>query len=250
MEKKRLTRTGQPPAGQSTRRFPRAKSDRHHQTLTYLVSPRHRESPPSEFHVPDSRRRGCEKTASTGPAAAPLGIFFVTLIARTLSSRTSFPLSFSPRQVRPLVRSLLRSSPDRALHSGAEEGDRQRAFYQTRLRSRHGIRIYAILATSGSRHAVSRDKPALSSRQADAGDTHGKIRPRDSHTLRAARTHNARTRFVMAIFGGKQLRAPTARRGSLRRPASGTSLRDSSKGASFSTGDGVAAPLFPQSSLQ
>lgn len=37
----------------------------------------------------------------------------------------------------------------------------------------------------------------------------------------------------MAIFGGKQLRAPTARRGSLRRPASGTSLRALEHGCSF-----------------
>lgn len=62
--------------------------------------------------------------------------------------------------------------------------------------------------------------------------TRTKIRPRDSHTLRAARTHNARTRFVMAIFGGKQLRAPTTRRGSLRRPASGTSSGDRGPGCS------------------
>lgn len=37
-----LTRTVQPPTAQSPRRFPRAKSDRHHQTLTYLVvGPQH-----------------------------------------------------------------------------------------------------------------------------------------------------------------------------------------------------------------
>lgn len=103
---KRLTHTGQFPADQSTRRFPRAKSDRQQQSaLTYLVSPRHQESPPSEFHVPDGRRRGCEE--ATGPAAL-LGIFSslsLTLFPRAL-------LSFSPRcpSVRPSVRLPVRSS--------------------------------------------------------------------------------------------------------------------------------------------
>lgn len=51
------------------------------------------------------------------------------------------------------------------------------------------------------------------------------IRPRDSHSAR--RTHNARTRFVMAIFGGKQLRAPTAYHESLRRRLQGCHNRGS-----------------------
>lgn len=172
---KRLTHTGQFPAGQSTRRFPRAKSDRQQQSaLTYLVSPRHRESPPSENHVSDGRGRGCEK--ATGPAASPRYLSLV--IARSLSSRTPFPLSFSPRSVRRSVgrsvgRSVRPSVRPSVAHSlarfftrrptahstpGRGERDKQRAFYQTRLRSRHDIRIYAILATSGSRRASRRPR--------------------------------------------------------------------------------------------
>jgi len=103
--------------------------------------------------------------------------------------------------------------PDRALHRGGEEGTNNARFITTSsITIRYYIYTYiymytfAILVTAGSRRV---SWLSLFS-STDAGDTH-ENRPRDSHTLRAARTHNARTRFVMAIFGGKQLRAPTTR---------------------------------------
>lgn len=250
---KRLTHTGQLPAGQSTRRFPRAKSDRQQRSALTYLSPRHQESPPREFHVPDGRRRGCEK--ATG-AAALLAIFPSRYRSRTLSSRTPFPLSFSLRwsvsqTVRPSVRppvarslrSLLHSSPDRALHSG--DGGGGQTTHVLSNASPLAARCRYICDTRHFRLTPCLATTPYSSPRTNAGDTHGRFVHESSHTLRAARTHNARTRFVMAIFGGKQLRAPTARRGSLRRPASGTSLRSSGAGAPFSTA-GVAT--FPSHS--
>lgn len=225
----RLTRTVPPPAVQSTRRFPRAKSDRHHQTLTYLVGPQHSESRRANF------------TSATAVVAAakrrrvPLLSDYLLVIALTFSRALicSFLSRPAVRSFR-FVRSSFARPPDRprALHRNGGGGQTTRAyFYQIRLRSRCNIRMNALLATSGTRR-VSRQPLFLVSRCRRHAQ---RFRPRDSHTLRAARTHNARTRFVMAIFGGKQLRAPTTRRGSLRRPASGTSLRGRSPGAPFSS---------------
>lgn len=249
--KRELTRTSQLPAGQSTRRFPRARSDRQQQiALTYLVSPRHQESPPSETHV--SRRPSSRQRKGDGSRCCCCCLLLSLSLSLSLSSvsfrsrshsflRALLSRFLSHPAVRPSVRpsvgpSVVRSFTRRpTAHStpGTKKGDKQRAFDKTRV---SGSRYTYIHDTRHFRLTPCLATTSFSSPQADAGRHARKIRPRDSHTLRAARTHNARTRFVMAIFGGKQLRAPTARRGSLRRPASGTSLRDSATGAPFSTG--------------
>lgn len=143
-----LTHTVQPPAAQSPRRFPRAKSDRHHQTLTYLVGPQHRESRRANFTSSiQLSSQGCEKT--TGPllltvsSSLTLSLSLSPLVppfsrshsfSRTLSS-FFLARSFVRSYARSLVRPTAHSTPGRG------RGDKQRAFYQTRLRSRHDISI-------------------------------------------------------------------------------------------------------------
>jgi len=134
----------------------------------------------SRSRRPSSRLRRDDGCPAALLAIAPL------VIARTLSSRTSFPLSFSPRlSVRP-VRSLA-PSPDRALRSDAEEGNEP-----TRVLSNASpLAARCTYMRHFRPHAVSRDDSVFLS----SGRHARKIRPRDSHTLRAARTHNARTRL-------------------------------------------------------
>lgn len=193
---KRLTRTGQIPAGQSTRRFPRAKSDRQQRSaLTYLVSPRHRESLPSEFHVPDGRRRGCEK--ATGPAAALLGIFSLslTLFPRALLSRFLFRPA---RPVRPSVRSFARSlapslvaRPRTPLRDGGG-GQTTRVLSNasplaaqcTYIRDTRYFRLTPCLATT-----------PFSTPQTNAGDTHGRF-VHGTATRSARRAHTTPERVL------------------------------------------------------
>lgn len=121
----RLTRTVQPPAVQSTRRFPRAKSDRHHQTLTYL-GPQHWES----------RRANFTFATAVVAAARRRRVPLLSISFRYRShffSRTYSLLSSSPGYsfVRlSFVRSLARPT-DHALHRNGGGGQTTRVLSNT-----------------------------------------------------------------------------------------------------------------------
>lgn len=138
------------------------------------------------------------------------------------------------RFVRPLARSLapsLVARPRTRLRGGGGAQTTRvlsnaspLAARYTYIRDTRHFRLTPCLATFPF-SSLHRQTPATRTEDSSTGQPHA---PRGAHTQRP----NA---FVMAIFGGKQLRAPTARRGSLRRPASGTSLCASRTGASLST---------------
>lgn len=122
------------------------------------------------------------------PLLSSLSFRYRSLFPRALLSRFLFRPA---RPVRPsVVRSLLHLSPDRALHSGTEKGDKQRAFYQTRLRSRHDVRdtryfrLTPCLATT-----------PFSTPQANAGDTHGRF-VHGTATRSARRAHTTPERVL------------------------------------------------------
>ena len=121
-----------------------------------------------------------------------------SLASFTLVARHSALLSGGGRGGQT-TRVLTNSSPTRGMH---------RSTYITPI-IRH-FRLTPCLATTPFSF-TSKQTPATRTEDSSTRQPHA---PRGAHTQRP----NA---FVMAIFGGKQLRAPTAPRGSLRRPASG-----------------------------
>lgn len=220
---KRLTRTVQPPAAQSPRRFPRAKSDRHHQTLTYLVSPR---------HVPESRRanftsptqpssRGCKKTA--GGFVAPLCVYLLP-VALTLS--------------RPAVGSFVRLLARPTAHStGAEGGGTNNARFTkhtspfrynmrirwyTRVATHHFPRLAPCLATIPAFFLASRPTPVARTRDSSTRQSHA---PRGAHTQRP----NA---FCNGDLWRETAEGPHDAQWITPPPASGASLCDSESGRS------------------
>jgi len=193
---KGLTRTGQFPADQSTRRFPRAKSDRfHYQTLTYLVSPRHRESPPSEFHVSDGRRRGWRKDGypagslsfSRSRSLFPPRIFWLSLDTRLPRALLS-SLSFSSRCRFARLLHSRRPTP-RTPFRGRRRGTNNARFNKRVSDSRNApIHVYNADYSPLPAYAVSRDDPVFLHLQADAGDTHGRF-VHETATRSARRAH-------------------------------------------------------------
>lgn len=175
----RLTRTVQPPAVQSTRRFPRAKSDRHHQTLTYL-GPQHWESRRANFTFATAVVAAAERRRV--PLLSISFRYRSHFFSRTYSLLSSSPgysfvrLSFVRSFARPTDRP--RTPPER------RRGTNNARFIKYSVRD--VIYVETRYSPLFSVHAVYRDSPFFSS--ADAGDAHKDSSTRQPHAPRGAHT--------------------------------------------------------------